>query len=174
MKVIYRYYIRNQSTQLYSLQYNLLYVGRTVTFRTMWPPFLYLGKVMSKHSSPCLVIAWALFAFSLKWSAASCNLEVSKCYVYYTHWGQALIATDYLHNIPWYENATDFGAKWMITLWNDSSEEVWCTGDSRAMSLHSIVLVIKVVILLLALVPAREGKNAENINGINLRLAYGI
>ena len=56
----------------------LLYVGATVTFRTIYPPFLNFGYRISYRSLPSCVTACSRLEFSLKWRAASCNLIIGK------------------------------------------------------------------------------------------------
>ena len=58
----------------------------------------------------------------------------------------------YLLFIPLYDSGTYFGVKWMMTLWKDSKDEVWCIGERRHISLQSIVFVISAVTFSLALV----------------------
>ena len=43
----------------------------------------------------------------------------------------------HLQFIPSYDNGTYLGAKCMMTLWNASSDDVWCTGDNLHMSLQN-------------------------------------
>lgn len=47
----------------------------------------------------------------------------------------------YLHNIPVYEKTYIFGVNWMIRLWKASILDVWCLGDSMAMSLMRYLLL---------------------------------
>lgn len=44
-------------------------------------PFLVLWNTTSYLSSPCCVVAWARSLFSLKWSMASCTLNMCMCRV---------------------------------------------------------------------------------------------
>lgn len=62
----------------------------------------------------------------------------------------------YPHCIPRYDKGTYLGAKWIITLWEASRDDVWCSGDSRVRSLYNEVFVISVISFSLGLVSKKR------------------
>ena len=67
----------------------------------------------------------------------------------------------YQHSIPKYENAVDLGAKWLTTLWYDSSEDVWWEGHSLAISLVRFTFVNSGVSFSLDFVSAKRERERE-------------
>lgn len=65
----------------------------------------------------------------------------------------------HLQYMPWYENETIFGAKWLMVLWNASIWEVWKRGESFGMSFFICLESIRSDIFSLAFDPIQKEEN---------------